>query len=106
MGIKESIGWCDNTVNVCWGCKNSCPYCISRRIARHRGAYIGWKRDYDINIITKMVNFQPVVFPDKERIFNAKVKGKAKTFFMNMMSDIADWDKELNIPQARVARHV
>jgi len=94
--LKYSIGWCDNTINVMWGCLNNCDYCISRKIAKLRGKYIGKIRKYNDIIINKMINFEPVVFPEWDKIFERKCKNKKpKRIFMNMMSDIYYWPEDL-----------
>lgn len=93
--LKKNIGWCDKTINVYWGCLNNCSYCISRRIAKLRGKRIGELRGYSENIINKMMNFQPIIFPNWENIFDRGCIGKPKRIFMNMMSDIYFWPEDL-----------
>ena len=92
----SKIGWCDDTVNIMWGCLNNCEYCISRKIAKLRGKYIGKIREYNDIIINKMINFEPVIFPEWDKIFDKKCKSKKpKKIFMNMMSDIYYWPEDL-----------
>ena len=91
--MSHKIGWCDETINPGWGCKNKCKYCYARDIAKRFGNDIGIKRDYTLYQREKMKNFELIWFPDKMEIFNEKVKcKKPKRFFIGDMSEIAYWE--------------
>lgn len=79
MSIKESIGWCDTTLNIMTGCSpvsESCLNCYARRMAyRLKGRY-GYPR---------FEPFKPTYHSDK---LNKPLSWKkSKRIFINSMSD-------------------
>lgn len=87
--MKTKIEWCDEVANTGWGCLRNCNYCYARKFARRIGRFIGENRGYSEEIIQKMINFQPVFFPDYDRIIHEVCKNiKPKRIFMNSMSGI------------------
>jgi len=74
--LKTKIEWCDHTWNPVWGCKNSCPYCYARRLAKR------FNKDFKPHFVEKNFNMQ---FSAMDRI------GRV---FVNSMSDIAYWKEE------------
>lgn len=90
--MAHKIGWCDDTINPGWGCKNKCKYCYARDIAKRFGYSLGKARGYFFEDLMKMKNFELIWFPDWIKIFNEKVKcEKPKRFFIGDMSEIAYW---------------
>ena len=90
--MPHKIGWCDDTINPGWGCKNKCKYCYARRIAKRMGYHLGKLRGYTEDQCLKMKNYELIWFPEWMEIFNEKVKcKKPKRFFIGDMSEIADW---------------
>ena len=98
----NKIGWCDMTFNPVWGCRNNCPYCYARKIAKrfaeniynkeveyHKENYpvFGWG-DKEIRPI---FDFKPVFL---ESNFNKPFPKKPSRIFVNSMSDIAYWKPE------------
>lgn len=89
---KSYIEWCDEVLNPAWGCRNNCNFCYAKKFAKRFGRRIGEKRDYSEDIIQKMINYEPVFFPDYENIFDKVCKSKKpKRIFVNSMSDICYW---------------
>jgi len=99
--MKNKIGWCNLTFNPVWGCKNKCPYCYARKIA---------KRFYRIMIDSEFVywyktkkwimpegwwegfkDFKPTFLYSQ---FNKKFPKKPQRIFVGSMSEIAHWEKE------------
>lgn len=68
---KTKIEWCDATWNPVWGCKNECPYCYARRMAKRRGE-----------------SFEPHW---KEKNFQRSMPKEPSRIFVNSMSDIWFW---------------
>lgn len=91
--MQHKIGWCDDTINPGWGCKNKCKYCYARDIAKRFGYSLGKARGYFFENLMKMKNFELIWFPEWMEIFNEKVKCKEpKRFFIGDMSEIAYWE--------------
>jgi len=89
------IEWCDDVLNSAWGCRNNCNFCYAKKLARIRGHRIGKARGYSEDIIQKMINFEPVFFPDYEKIFEKVCNTKKKKrIFVDSMSDICCWESE------------
>jgi len=73
---KTKIEWADEVWNPVWGCRNECPYCYARKIAKRFG----------VNALQK--SFVPQwVDANFERRF---AKG-TKRVFVNSMSDVQFW---------------
>ena len=73
---KTSIDWADWVDNPVWGCRNTCPYCYARQMARR----IGKTEDQKAFVPTWMHGNYSKAFPDKPLFI-----------FVNSMSDIAYW---------------
>lgn len=98
---KTNIEWCDYVYNPVWGCKNNCPYCYARKIAKrfwnviykkeieynkNKNTYYKWLEDY----LLGLVDFKPV-FLDSN--YNKKFPKKASNIFVNSMSDVYCWSE-------------
>ena len=76
--MKETkIDWCDCTLNPVVGCSRGCKYCYARKLNDRFHFIKDWKCQ----------EFSP------ERLEQLKSK-KAKSIFMDSMSDIAFWKEE------------
>ncbi len=73
---KTNIDWADWVDNPVWGCRNNCPYCYARKMARR----IGKTQDQKAFVPTWMHGNYSKAFPDKPLFI-----------FVNSMSDIAYW---------------
>ncbi len=73
------IDWCDCTVNPVVGCPNSCEYCYGR-VLNDRFHFVP---DWD----------KPEFFPDRLGQFEG-VTTRAKSIFIDSMSDIGCWNYE------------
>lgn len=71
------IDWADTTWNPVWGCRNECPYCYARKIAKRFGRIIAGRDDFEPTFI--------------ERNFKVRFPKKPSWIFVNSMSDIAYW---------------
>jgi len=71
------IEWCDDVWNPVWGCRNNCPYCYAKSIAKRFG-----KSDNERQFIPTW----------RESGFNKKFAKSVKRVFVNSMSDIMYWD--------------
>jgi len=100
--MKNKIGWCNLTWNPVWGCRNNCPYCYAREIARRF-----WKQRYmeEINYHFKLHpnwvwtgdhlqglrDFEPVWLESK---FQRKLPKKPQRIFVGSMSEIEFWRED------------
>lgn len=75
---RTQIDWCDYSWNPVWGCRNSCPYCYARKIAKRWGKRVCGRTDFVPTWVES--NFQKA-FPRKP----ARI-------FVNSMSDCAFWE--------------
>ncbi len=75
---RTRIEWTDWTWNPVWGCRDGCPYCYARKIARRFGLQVAGRDDFAPTWIER--NFQRP-FPEKP-----------SRIFVNSMSDVADWE--------------
>jgi len=73
----SKIEWCDMTWNPVWGCKNNCPYCYARKIAKRFGT------------TPEMRNFELTWM---EKNYTKRFPAKPKRIFVNSMSDIYFWE--------------
>ncbi len=69
---KTKIDWADYRWNPVWGCRNNCPYCYARGIAKRSGK-----------------SFEPHWM---EKNFQKPVPEEPSFIFVNSMSDIAFWE--------------
>jgi len=99
--MKNKIGWCNLTFNPVWGCRNKCPYCYARRIAKRF-----WKRRYEDEFnfyymahpnwvwtgdyLSGLKDFKPTFL---ESQFVKKFPQKTQKIFVGSMSEIAHWDE-------------
>ncbi len=75
MLTKTKIDWCDFTWNPVWGCRNNCPYCYARKLAKRFG--------------------DPEFLPTwKQKNFDKPFPKKPSRIFVNSMSDVAFWESE------------
>ena len=74
---KTNIDWADWVDNPVWGCRNTCPYCYARQMARRMGK----TEDQKSFVPTWMHGNYTKAFPDKPQFI-----------FVNSMSDIAFWE--------------
>ena len=72
--MPHKIGWCDDTINPAWGCKNHCKYCYARDIANRFGYSLGKARGYWEVYCLEMKNFVPIWFPEWRIFFDKKVE--------------------------------
>jgi len=101
--MKNKIGWCNLTFNPVWGCRNKCPYCYARKIAKRFwkqmliiefGYYCDqhpswtWHGKYHSDLLS---NFKPAFLYSQ---FNKKFPKKPQRIFVGSMSEICYWDKE------------
>ncbi len=98
--MKNKIGWCNMTFNPCWGCRNNCPYCYARAIAKRF-----WKQMYDKEAkmistgypnrfysgLSDLKNFKPTFLHSQ---FNKKFPKKPQRIFVGSMSEIYYWETE------------
>jgi len=99
--MKNKIGWCNLTFNPVWGCRNICPYCYARAIAKRF-----WKKrymeeiDYQFKLhpdwawtgdhLLGLQSFKPTWLESK---FNKKLPVKPQRIFVGSMSEIGFWEK-------------
>ena len=101
--MSTKIEWCDAVFNPIWGCRNNCPYCYARKMAK-RFAITMHRKNYDYHkgigdysneehrkVYVKAKNFTPQWL---ESNFQKKFPKKPKRIFMNSMSDINFWRPE------------
>jgi len=100
--MKNKIGWCNLTFNPVWGCRNICPYCYARAIAKRF-----WKKrymeeiDYQFKLhpdwawtgdhLLGLQSFKPTWLESK---FNKKLPVKPQRIFVGSMSEIYYWEQE------------
>ncbi|KKL16914.1 hypothetical protein LCGC14_2490800 [marine sediment metagenome] len=72
---KTKIDWCDFSWNPVWGCRNNCPYCYARKLAKRFGDS----------------EFKPTW---KQKNFDKPFPKKLSRIFVNSMSDICWWPWE------------
>ncbi len=100
--MKNKIGWCNLTFNPVWGCRNDCPYCYARAMAKRF-----WKQrymeecDYHFKLhpnwvwtgdhLTGLRDFVPTWL---ESNFNKKLPKSPQRIFVGSMSEIAHWREE------------
>jgi protein gp37 len=75
---KTKIEWCDVTLNPVVGCRYNCAYCYARKLNNRFKFIDQWN--------------EPQLFAERLEQLNTK---KPKTIFMNSMSDVADWNSEM-----------
>ena len=73
---KTNIDWADWVDNPVWGCRNSCPYCYARQMARRMGKTPDQK------------SFTPAWMPGN---YGKVFPDKPLFIFVNSMSDITFW---------------
>lgn len=79
---ETSIPWCDQTINVIFGCLNSCPWCYARKAAPHVARQVAAKTGKPI--CQACVDFTPHLH--EERL--ARIgKGRPSIVFADSMSD-------------------
>lgn len=98
----NKIGWCNLTWNPVWGCRNNCPYCYARAIAKRFHKQIfklefnrhierhptwAWTGDY----LLGLKDFEPTFL---ESQFDKKFLKKPQRIFVGSMSEIYHWEKE------------
>ena len=79
---QTKIDWCDSTINPVVGCKNGCRYCYARKLNDRFNFIKNWK--------------EPQFFPERLKQLDSKAP---KSIFMDSMSDIDYWEKDLKIPK-------
>lgn len=100
--MKNKIEWCNLTFNPVWGCRNNCPYCYARVIAKRF-----WKqryreeRDYYLKshpswfwtgeYLPGLKDFKPTWL---KKQFNKKLPTKPQRIFVGSMSEIYYWREE------------
>jgi len=72
---KTKIDWADYSWNPVWGCRNSCPYCYARALARRFGH-----------------DFEPTWKP--KAFASGMPKDPGQLVFVNSMSDPAFWERD------------
>jgi len=102
----NKIGWCSETFNPVWGCRNECGYCYARKIAKRFAGVISEKEideiyggSIDGNSLNAyyeekkddIKNFKPTFLHSQ---FNKKFPKKPQRIFVGSMSEIAYWKKE------------
>lgn len=97
---RTKIDWCDYTWNPVWGCRNNCPYCYARRIAKRFSRRMYRKEFeyyYETHPLTNaytgdhlsgLGDFKPTWL---ESNFQRKFPKKQSRIFVNSMSDIYFW---------------
>lgn len=97
---KTKIEWCDFTWNPVWGCRNNCPYCYARKMAKRiarqmatkeiKHLYPGEERPAEwLELYKKLRSFEPAfLYSNLERPFPKK----PSRIFVDSMSDIAFWE--------------
>jgi len=100
--MKNKIGWCDMTFNPVWGCRNKCPYCYARGIAKRfckqmneleischfeRHPTWAWTGDY----LSGLKDFKPTFLYSQ---YCKKLPKKPQRIFIGSMSEIAHWREE------------
>jgi len=78
--MSTKIEWAQETWNCVWGCKNNCPYCYARKIAKRFGKKVCGRDDFVPTWVQKN--------------FDRKFPKKPCRIFVNSMSDIAYWRTE------------
>ncbi len=113
---RTKIDWCDYVWNPVWGCRNDCPYCYARKIARRFASNIV-RKEYEFLKIPGVKEEFSTLYPgvasvlcySREHFENALRKylpvflisnfkkqfpRKPSRIFVNSMSDIHFWKKE------------
>jgi len=100
--MKNKIGWCSMTFNPAWGCRNECPYCYARALAKRF-----WKQRYmeECNYhfklhpnwvwtgdhLSGLKNFKPTFL---ESQYAKKFPKKPQRIFVGSMSEIEFWRED------------
>lgn len=101
--MKNKIGWCNLTFNPVWGCRNNCPYCYARAIAKRFGGirFIEeWKYRVEHNMddvrfklknSLDLIEFKLMFLHSQ---FEKKFPQKTQKIFVGSMSEIYYWQEE------------
>ncbi|MBA7577782.1 hypothetical protein ES708_19637 [subsurface metagenome] len=103
--MKNRIGWCSMTFNPVWGCRNNCPYCYARAMAKrfwekmleNEFYYYYYEKEHPNWVWTGLEGeyagidkFRPVFLKSQ---FNKKLPKKPQRIFVGSMSEIYYWEK-------------
>lgn len=100
--MKNKIGWCNLTFNPVWGCRNNCPYCYARAMAKrfwkqrymeecdyHFKLHLNWVWTGDH--LSGLKDFKPTFLESK---FDKKFPKKPQRIFVGSMSEIEFWRED------------
>lgn len=75
---RTKIEWCDWVYNPVWGCRNNCPYCYARRVAKRWGKGVCGRDDFEPTWV--------------ESNYVKEFPTKPSRIFVNSMSEVAHWE--------------